>query len=85
MWRWKALFFSCFLMVTASGVYAQKEYEVTPFFGTRFGGNIDLSQQGNPDVDFLKIKSSKTSALWQVSPSGKISKANLCGTVNRLR
>lgn len=38
--------------------HAQREYEVTPFFGSRFGGNIDLSQQGNPNVDSLKIKNS---------------------------
>jgi len=55
----KALFLSSFLVCTASGIDAQREYEVTPFFGTRFGGNIDLSQQGNPDVDFLKIKNSE--------------------------
>ena len=45
----------------AATVYAQEEYrqyEITPFFGTRFGGNIDLSQQGNPNVDYLKIKNS---------------------------
>jgi len=59
MWRMKALFLALFLIFTASGAYAQREYEVTPFFGTRFGGNIDLSQQGNPNVDFLKIKSSE--------------------------
>jgi opacity protein-like surface antigen len=43
-------------------LYAQgegRQYEVTPFYGTRFGGNIDLSQQGNPNVDFLNIKSSE--------------------------
>jgi len=39
--------------------HAQREYEVTPFFGSRFGGNIDLSQQTNPNVDYLKIKSSE--------------------------
>ena len=57
---------TCFVvLVLMSGAYsvrAQQEgrqYEVTPFFGTRFGGNIDLSQQGNPNVDFLKIKSSE--------------------------
>jgi opacity protein-like surface antigen len=45
-----------------------REYEVTPFFGTRFGGNIDLSQQGNPNVDFLKIKSSEDyGAMFDVS------------------
>jgi opacity protein-like surface antigen len=43
----------------ASTVYGQRSYEVTPFFGTRFGGSIDLTQQGNPNVDFLKIKNSE--------------------------
>lgn len=50
------------LICGVSSVHAQDEgrqYEVTPFFGTRFGGDIDLSQQGNPNVDFLKIKSSE--------------------------
>jgi opacity protein-like surface antigen len=55
---WKALFFGLFLMCTASAVQAQRECEVAPFVGTRFGGKFDLSQQGNPNVDFLKIKSS---------------------------
>ena len=43
--------------------HAQREYEVTPFFGSRFGGNIDVSQSGNPNVDFLKIKSSENYGL----------------------
>jgi len=58
---WKTLFFVLVLLWPASAVWAQDEgrqYEITPFFGSRFGGNIDLSQQGNPNVDFLKIKSS---------------------------
>lgn len=56
----------CFLVFSlvcaASTVRAQEEgraYEVTPFFGTRFGGYIDLSQQGNPNVDYLNIKNSE--------------------------
>jgi opacity protein-like surface antigen len=53
------LFLLVILVCGASRIRAQREYEVTPFFGTRFGGNIDLSQQGNPNVDFLKIKSSE--------------------------
>ncbi len=55
---WKTLFFGCVLMCAASAVQAQRQFEVTPFVGTRFGGNIDLTQEGNPDVDYLKIKSS---------------------------
>jgi opacity protein-like surface antigen len=64
MLRWKLLFLGLFLVFTASALRAQSEYvygryEITPFFGSRFGGNIDLSQQGNPNVDYLKIKSSE--------------------------
>jgi opacity protein-like surface antigen len=58
MRRWKMSFFGCFLMFTACAAQAQREFEITPFAGTRFGGYIDLSQQGNPNVDSLKIKSS---------------------------
>ena len=54
----KLLFIGCSLMCAASVAQAQREYEITPFVGTRFGGDIDLTQQGNPNVDFLKIKSS---------------------------
>ena len=57
--RWRQLLLlGLFSICSASVVRAQREFEVTPFVGTRFGGNIDLSQQGNPNVDFLKIKSS---------------------------
>jgi opacity protein-like surface antigen len=55
---WKTLVFSCFLMFAACAAQAQREFEITPFAGTRFGGYIDLSQQGNPNVDSLKINSS---------------------------
>lgn len=58
---WKTLLFVLAFLWSASAVWAQDEvrqYEITPFIGSRFGGNIDLSQQGNPNVDFLKIKSS---------------------------
>lgn len=61
MFVWKLLSAATFVVCSASALFAQSEYgryEVTPFFGTRFGGNIDLSQQGNPNVDYLKIKSS---------------------------
>jgi len=55
---WKKIGLVVFVLACgASNVYAQREYEITPFFGTRFGGNIDETQAGNPDVDFLKIKS----------------------------
>jgi opacity protein-like surface antigen len=49
------------VLSAAASVYAQgeyRQYEITPFFGTRFGGNIDLSQQGQSNVDYLKIKNS---------------------------
>jgi opacity protein-like surface antigen len=59
MYLRKALLLGFFLVSAASNARAQREYEVTPFFGARFGGNIDLSQQGNPNVDFLKIKNSE--------------------------
>ena len=57
----KLLLMAFVALSAAATVYAQEEYrqyEITPFFGTRFGGNIDLSQQGNPNVDYLKIKNS---------------------------
>jgi len=47
------------LVCGASRARAQREYEITSFLGTRFEGNIDLSQQGNPNVDLLRIKSSE--------------------------
>ncbi len=63
MFNWKSLFLILFLIGTAPALHAQSDYnygryEITPFFGSRFGGNIDLSQQGNPNIDYLKIKSS---------------------------
>jgi opacity protein-like surface antigen len=61
MSRWKALLLLLVVLWPAFAVWAQEEgrqFEVTPFVGTRFGGNIDLSQQGNPNVDYLRIKSS---------------------------
>jgi len=58
MSRWKTLSFGLLLLCSATLAKAQREYEITPFVGSRFGGNIDLSQQGNSNVDYLKIKSS---------------------------
>src|SRR5262249_40749567 len=37
---------------------AQSEFEITPFGGVRFGGNIDFSQLGIPTLDYLKINNS---------------------------
>jgi opacity protein-like surface antigen len=59
MYLRKALYLLVVLVCGASRIRAQRQYEVTPFFGTRFGGNIDLSQQGNPNIDFLKLKNSE--------------------------
>jgi opacity protein-like surface antigen len=67
MFTWKSLYVGLFLLLSATALRAQYggggyeggRYEVTPFFGTRFGGTIDLSQSGNPNVDYLKIKSSE--------------------------
>ncbi len=63
MFNCKSACLLLFLVCGASALHAQSDYnygryEVTPFFGSRFGGTIDLSQQGNPNVDYLKIKSS---------------------------
>jgi hypothetical protein len=69
MRRWKMSFFGCFLMFTACAAQAQREFEITPFAGTRFGGYIDLSQQGNPNVDSLKIKSSVNYGIMGITRS----------------
>jgi opacity protein-like surface antigen len=66
MFMWKSLSMGLFLLVCtcacqaqySSSEYEGGRYEITPFVGTRFGGQIDLSQSGNPNVDYLKIKSS---------------------------
>jgi len=58
MSRWRFLCAGLVLACTAFAAQAQREFEITPFAGTRFGGNIDLTQQGNPNVDYLNIKSS---------------------------
>jgi opacity protein-like surface antigen len=38
----------------ASGAHAQRSIEITPFGGTRFGGQVDVN---TANVDFLRIKS----------------------------
>lgn len=65
--------------------HAQREYEVTPFFGSRIGGNIDVSQQGDPNVDSLKIKNSENYGILGVYLFGIISKQSSCGIASRLR
>lgn len=53
----RRMFILIFLLAGGvSTVHAQ--VEVTPFFGTRFGGKIDFSQTSNT-VDYVKIKSSE--------------------------
>ncbi len=48
-----------FSILGAPNTYAHREFEVSPFIGARYGSTIDLRQQGNPNADFLKIKSSE--------------------------
>lgn len=58
--RWRN--FVLLAVISLAGVssaHAQHEYEITPFFGTRIGGNIDVSGQGYSNVDYLKIKNSE--------------------------
>jgi opacity protein-like surface antigen len=61
MFKWKSLWLGLFLVFSASAVYGQYgesgygRYEITPFVGYRFGGTIDLSQSGNPNIDYIKI------------------------------
>ena len=43
-----------FLPLAGSVAHAQSRFEVTPFYGTRFGGHIDVN--AGP-VDYLQIKS----------------------------
>jgi outer membrane protein W len=40
-----------------SSAHAQGRFELTPFGGTRFGGQVDLATPNAQDVDYLKIKS----------------------------
>jgi len=57
-WR-KVLVVVGLMLSGVSAAHAQKEYEITPFFGARVGGTIDETSSGNPNVDFLKIKDSE--------------------------
>ncbi len=49
-----------FLLVGVSSVQAQREFEITPFGGSRFGGSIGESTAINPTVSYddIRIKSS---------------------------
>ncbi len=53
----KALFLVVlFSLVAVPGAFAQHEFEITPFGGTRFGGVIDTPS--NVSIDYMPIKSS---------------------------
>ena len=53
----RALILAFFLFWGIPNTHAQR-FEITPFLGGRFGGTVDLTQQNNPNADFMKIKSS---------------------------
>lgn len=53
----RALILAIFLFCGIPNARAQR-FEITPFLGGRFGGTVDLTQQNNPNADFMKIKSS---------------------------
>jgi hypothetical protein len=55
----QTLSFGPLLLCAAAAIEAQKDHEITPFAGCRFGRNIYLSQQGNRNADYLKIKGSE--------------------------
>ncbi len=59
-WRKLALLVFGFCVVTVSCAHAQRVFEITPFGGSRFGGQIDESSAISPTVsyDYLGIKSS---------------------------
>ena len=59
-WRKSALLVFVFCVASVSCAHAQREFEITPFGGSRFGGQIDESSAVSPTVsyDYLGIKSS---------------------------
>jgi hypothetical protein len=58
--RWRMVPLLAFLLICgASNAHANRDFEVDPFFGARYGGKIDVTPLGNPNADFLKIKSSE--------------------------
>ena len=59
----KVLLLTLFLLSGVPEAYAQR-FEVAPFFGGRVGGRIDLTQQGNPNADFMKIRSSSNYGVF---------------------
>jgi opacity protein-like surface antigen len=60
LWRKMALVAIVFYSTAAPYAYAQHSFEVTPFFGSRFGGVIDETTAINPTVsyDHILIKNS---------------------------
>src|SRR5579864_7387734 len=59
-WRKLALLVVVSCIVGVSCAQAQREFEITPFGGSRFGGQIDESTAINPTLsyDYVGIKSS---------------------------
>jgi opacity protein-like surface antigen len=61
---WRKMLVLMFLLSTlgVSSAFAQHEFEVAPFGGTKFGGTIDFTNSiqtpSNPNVDYYTIKSS---------------------------
>jgi opacity protein-like surface antigen len=60
IWRKLGLLTLLLSTVSVSCAFAQREFEITPFGGSRFGGQIDESTAINPTVsyDYVGIKSS---------------------------
>jgi opacity protein-like surface antigen len=56
-WR-KILLLAFILTCGVSNAHAQREFEISPFLGSRFGGKVDLTSQGISNTDYYKIKSS---------------------------
>jgi outer membrane protein W len=55
LWRKMVLVAIVFYSIAAPYAYAQRSFEVTPFFGGRFGGRIDEGTSINPTVPFDHI------------------------------
>ena len=75
MWLRNSLVVAVFLLfVAVSSVQAQREFEITPFGGSRFGGTIAESTSISPTVayDYITIKSSVDYGIladYSLSPS----------------
>lgn len=55
-WR-NAVPLALVLIRGVSNAHAQREIELNPFLGSRFGGKVDLTNQSIANVDYYKIKS----------------------------